>query len=267
MAKKKKPLAPPEYAFQKGNRVVWTPPRPRTEDSSPVPQLATVTHVDAKHLGYSGETKITIQADCDGLPLITTASELREARDHEDTVRDRIKSGYYKVHEPHPAALHKPKQPDYKAPSEEHAKFAAAIKVFENAKSGYHQAVVAWRERLAVAETKFRDEALAEVGVPLDHPKTAKLYSLAWEHGHSHGYSEVMLHLEEFAELLDLEQTRVVIEVTGGVVSEVYSDDPGAVSVDVLDHDNLKDGDTPSEDREHGKALIEEVKDLQRVQY
>jgi len=35
-----------------------------------------------------------------------------------------------------------------------------------------------------------------------DHPKAGKVWSLAWEHGHSSGYSEVVSYYEEFVELI-----------------------------------------------------------------
>ena len=35
-----------------------------------------------------------------------------------------------------------------------------------------------------------------------NHPKRDKLWSLAWEHGHSYGYSEVAGYYEDFSELL-----------------------------------------------------------------
>lgn len=35
-----------------------------------------------------------------------------------------------------------------------------------------------------------------------DHPKAARLFELAWEHGHSSGHEEVVSHYEELAELL-----------------------------------------------------------------
>lgn len=35
-----------------------------------------------------------------------------------------------------------------------------------------------------------------------DHPKAGQLWMLAWAHGHSGGYSEVINYYEEFVELL-----------------------------------------------------------------
>lgn len=50
-------------------------------------------------------------------------------------------------------------------------------------------------------EDKFEKDAIEAVGLK-GHPKAGKAYALAWEHGHSAGYSEVLNYLSEFAELI-----------------------------------------------------------------
>lgn len=47
----------------------------------------------------------------------------------------------------------------------------------------------------------FREDALTFVGLK-DHPKAIKAFGLAWREGHSAGYSEVLCHLQDYAELL-----------------------------------------------------------------
>jgi hypothetical protein len=47
----------------------------------------------------------------------------------------------------------------------------------------------------------FREDALNEVGM-LGHAKADKLYSMAWEHGHSAGFSEVFFWVQDLARLL-----------------------------------------------------------------
>jgi hypothetical protein len=42
---------------------------------------------------------------------------------------------------------------------------------------------------------------LEKVGL-LGHPKSGKAYSLAWEYGHSSGYDEVYIYLQDLAELV-----------------------------------------------------------------
>lgn len=60
------------------------------------------------------------------------------------------------------------------------------------------------RERLAREETE-KDEQKARLAADegiAGHPKLDALYSLAWQYGHSSGFSEVESYFREFAELL-----------------------------------------------------------------
>ena len=50
-------------------------------------------------------------------------------------------------------------------------------------------------------DTQFRSHALEAVELTA-HPKADKAYALAWEHGHSAGYCDVLSYLVEFAELV-----------------------------------------------------------------
>ena len=47
----------------------------------------------------------------------------------------------------------------------------------------------------------FKADAIKEAGLE-GHPRAHKAYSMAWQRGHSSGYSDVMSALYEFAELL-----------------------------------------------------------------
>lgn len=49
---------------------------------------------------------------------------------------------------------------------------------------------------------EFWKDVFEEIGIPLDHPKAAKLRSKAWQEGHSNGLSEVYYHLEDLWEFL-----------------------------------------------------------------
>lgn len=62
-------------------------------------------------------------------------------------------------------------------------------------------ALEAYREEDGRLSDLFRTEALAELGLA-GHPKADKAYSLAWSQGHSAGFSEVYIYLQELAELL-----------------------------------------------------------------
>jgi hypothetical protein len=47
----------------------------------------------------------------------------------------------------------------------------------------------------------FKKDAIKEVGLE-NHPAAEKAFQLAWERGHSCGYAEVFIYLEELADLL-----------------------------------------------------------------
>lgn len=59
----------------------------------------------------------------------------------------------------------------------------------------------AYQAETARLEGLFRDALFEQYGVT-DNPKREKCYSLAWEHGHSAGYSEVANYFSDFVELI-----------------------------------------------------------------
>ena len=65
----------------------------------------------------------------------------------------------------------------------------------------YHTERDAYQEDQNLKEEQFRQDALEECGL-LNHPKASKLYSFAWEHGHSSGLYEVFYWLQEVADLV-----------------------------------------------------------------
>jgi hypothetical protein len=63
------------------------------------------------------------------------------------------------------------------------------------------------RERIEAGYYKdnpalFYDDALNYIGISLDHPKARKLYSIAYDYGHSSGYSEVLNYMIELSDLI-----------------------------------------------------------------
>jgi hypothetical protein len=58
----------------------------------------------------------------------------------------------------------------------------------------------AYNKREGEIYIEFKKDALKEVGLT-NHPKADKIYSKAWEKGHSAGYNEVFLELQDLAEL------------------------------------------------------------------
>ena len=77
---------------------------------------------------------------------------------------------------------------------------AAAEKVVDE--QAHCAAINAYQAENARLIEKFKRDLFEELGIS-DHPKREKLYSLAWELGHSTGFSEVVSYAEQLSELLD----------------------------------------------------------------
>lgn len=76
-------------------------------------------------------------------------------------------------------------------------------------RAGYENVKVTSRketpgERIARnnAERQAHKQKLEEKYGVVGHPKADRLYELAWEHGHSSGYSEVEIYYDDFVELV-----------------------------------------------------------------
>ena len=68
-------------------------------------------------------------------------------------------------------------------------------------KEGYRKAQRAYRAETSRLEEEFKTDLFDEHGVT-DHPKAQKVFALAWEHGHSAGYSEIAIYFDDFVELI-----------------------------------------------------------------
>jgi hypothetical protein len=68
-------------------------------------------------------------------------------------------------------------------------------------KVAYKAAVSAYGANTARLEAQFKQDMFVELGV-VGHPKADKLYSIAWEMGHSSGYSEVASHMWDMVDLI-----------------------------------------------------------------
>lgn len=79
---------------------------------------------------------------------------------------------------------------------EEEAKKQIAIAIEKN-----HAEMNAYRKSEDDGLKQFKEDLAEEFGVS-SHPKKDKLYSLAWEYGHSSGLMEVYNYYSELVELL-----------------------------------------------------------------
>lgn len=116
------------------------------------------------------------------------------------TVYDRVQAGEFENRVPYPSRPTKPRLKNG-ASADEIRRYADDVELFELLSANYGAARSLYRQGQADAEVRF-EAALAEEYGLLDHPKRAKIYSLAWEYGHSSGLGEVALHYDSFAELV-----------------------------------------------------------------
>jgi hypothetical protein len=68
-------------------------------------------------------------------------------------------------------------------------------------KVAYGAALTAYGAETARLEAQFKHDMLIELGV-VGHPKADELYSIAWEMGHSAGYSEVASYMWDMVDLI-----------------------------------------------------------------
>lgn len=71
----------------------------------------------------------------------------------------------------------------------------------EQATKEYKEARDAYLRRQVELENEFKRDLEEEHGVT-GHPKAERLFQIAWDHGHSAGFSEVLGWYSELAELI-----------------------------------------------------------------
>lgn len=96
--------------------------------------------------------------------------------------------------------------PDYpKAPPrgdfETHSAYGRAMDKYEKAKKAYQEAYGECQVKAGEINHQFETALAQSLGL-LNHPKWPILYRIAWEYGHSSGYSEIENYALTLAELL-----------------------------------------------------------------
>ena len=116
-----------------------------------------------------------------------------------EDVHQRIRDGFYEVEATYPES--KPKKPKLNGKGYEEID-AMTLEIHEGKMLRYKDQLALYRREQGSKMDTFRADALEYCGLT-DHPKADKIYSYAWEKGHSAGYGEVLMHLEELAELFE----------------------------------------------------------------
>ena len=120
------------------------------------------------------------------------------------SVYENIQSGKYKQAEAYPHRPPKPPQMMKRASEltcKEIEELLRLIKEHEKAVADNKAAQIAWRSRENELMSLFENDCAIECRVE-NHPKRAKLWQMAWEYGHAHGLSEVLIYYKRLAELL-----------------------------------------------------------------
>lgn len=124
-------------------------------------------------------TKLTVQVKNEETPEL------------ELSFSDKIRTGYYETQ------LNFPLRHNYVILEEVETK--QTIKGFDEKK--FKSDRKAYDEDETRLYEEFKRDALKECGI-LGHPKADRCFSLAWTHGHDHGYQAVFNYLDEFSHLL-----------------------------------------------------------------
>ncbi len=97
----------------------------------------------------------------------------------------------------------KPVKPQYplKDTAYQMREYAAHLEGYEQEMEVYTELIKQYRERQENLNEEFRVDVLEEYGLT-EHPKADKVYTMAWDHGHSSGYYEVAQWVSELAELV-----------------------------------------------------------------
>lgn len=63
------------------------------------------------------------------------------------------------------------------------------------------QEIQAWKKREGELISALKDRLEKDHGLS-EHPKSGKLWALAWDYGHAYGANEIKSHYDDMAELL-----------------------------------------------------------------
>ena len=119
-------------------------------------------------------------------------------------VYENIQANIYKTKLPYPSRPLEPKLLRLRVSEltpEEIASIATVKADYEAAKMTYRELSDAYNADARLLDAQFRDDLEEEFGMK-GHPKADILYSKAYEHGHSSGYSDIFSWYSDLHELV-----------------------------------------------------------------
>ncbi len=117
------------------------------------------------------------------------------------SVREKLMNGEYKTKLEYPKRDKKPKMELIKPTAAQARAYADAMDAYEAGQADYDAARMAWHADEQRLLEQFRKDLEAEFDLT-GHPKADKVWSKAWEHGHSAGLGEVIYWYDEFADMV-----------------------------------------------------------------
>ena len=115
-------------------------------------------------------------------------------------MRTDLTNGYYANYMEYPKRPTKPIL-GRNATSDDALQYAEELKKWEKEILIHKVEMEKWNAENNRVHAEFRADATEYAGLK-DHPKADAVWSKAWEHGHSSGFSEVLYWLEDLAELV-----------------------------------------------------------------
>lgn len=118
------------------------------------------------------------------------------------SVDEKIAAGHYNAKVAYPERVREPAilRKSVKDLTIDEINSVAAVKGrYDADKIAYEAARAAWNAEEAEGKDRLRKDLAAEAGLT-GHPKEGWVWSKAWEHGHSNGYSNVSYWYDEFAD-------------------------------------------------------------------
>ena len=126
------------------------------------------------------------------------------------SVRDKIENGFYKNKVKYPSKQDFTTHNAYKngkclqgVPREDLESLKREGYLTETSVDidAFQKAASEYREEENKIYCQFKKDLLEEIGIA-NHPKAEQLFNMAWDRGHSNGYTEVLIEAEELSELL-----------------------------------------------------------------
>ncbi len=114
--------------------------------------------------------------------------------------RDRIADGEFENRVEYPNKPSKPRlERDHTFAQV--TEYAKQLALYETLNAGYRADLDAYRAGERASYDLFKTELLKDLGIA-DHPKADRLFSMAWERGHSEGYHSVYSEAEDLSDLM-----------------------------------------------------------------